>query len=194
MEQDDSAATDTISLSATARGNIRADIGARAFICGAELPTVSILVGRVLRKSNTLKLESITLYPLPDAKSFEGYLLSDFIHPYFGRNCVPLHEDDSITIKTDIRVATFSVFTAGQSGHGVVTPETRIILWREQDVAVGQYVEEPLVYARKLQKDIDYLSSNWCAESLAGFEQDFMELLNLLETPPPAYTQHCDDH
>ncbi len=74
---------------------------------------VSILVDRVLQKSNSLKLESITLYPLPDIKSFEGYLLSDFIHLYFGRNCVPLHEDDFIIIKTDIQVATFSVFTAG---------------------------------------------------------------------------------
>jgi uncharacterized protein YlzI (FlbEa/FlbD family) len=129
-------------------------------------------------------MESIVLYPLLDGGESEGSLICDYVYPYFSNSTHPVNCDDFISISSGMRWQKFAVLEASPCESGVVTPETHITLVRGSAHVPYERINDALECALELQRNIDFLSPKWCAESLANFAGGFRRLVDLLQQPP----------
>jgi hypothetical protein len=94
-------------------------------------------------------------------------MVSDHIHPYFHRGIHPVHVNNFIQIGP----ATFSVVNIAETKFGLITPQTQIHLIKRMGAPHSSYdtIDDVVSCILELQRNVDYVSPIWCAESLAQF-------------------------
>jgi hypothetical protein len=109
-------------------------------------------------------------------------LLSEYIHPYLRDRIHPVHIDDFI----DIGPASFCVVETAQQKFGLITPATQVTVAKRFGLLSPNYklVDDALECTLELQRNVDYISPTWCAESLADFARGLQRLVDLLQAPP----------
>jgi hypothetical protein len=97
-----------------------------------------------------------------------------------------VHACDTITIDNGTCYGTFHVLDVTPYEYGLVTPETKITLAQcvEDERSDYRKIQDPLECALELQKNVDYVSSGWCGETVAEFGTGLQRLIDLLQAPP----------
>lgn len=131
----------------------------------------------------------ILLYPVGDyAKNLAGFLLSDFIYPYFRVRVCPVHVDDHFTIHT-VTGMLLCVLDIGPWEYGLVTSETHIMLAKSmENEVVPAPSDDALECAQQLQREVDYRSTRDYGRRIVDFAVYTQKLVDLLEAPP-LYTE-----
>jgi hypothetical protein len=109
-------------------------------------------------------------------------MVSDHIHPYFHRGLHPVYVNDLIQIGP----ATFSVVNIAETKFGLITPQTQIHLIKRMGAPHSTYdtIDDVVSCILELQRNVDYVSPTWCAESLAQFAKGLQRAVDLLQAPP----------
>ncbi|KAL2008093.1 hypothetical protein VTN00DRAFT_8075 [Thermoascus crustaceus] len=64
-----------------------------------------------------------------------GSLFRDFLNPFFSNKSRPVHEDDVLKIRSDIRQAEFDITLVAPLRHGVIGPGTYIDVQQHSTVS-----------------------------------------------------------
>ncbi|KAL4993995.1 hypothetical protein BDV10DRAFT_189456 [Aspergillus recurvatus] len=159
---------DTLYMSITAQGNLSVQPGNKVFLERAVLPNIT----------------SINLYPLSDdIATFEGQLISEHVYPYFSSSIHPIGMDDFLDTSTGL--GKFCVVNMKPNDVGLITPETDITLVRfGGHIPDYDSIDDVVECALELRRNVDYINTKWCAESLAGYAKGVQRLVDLLQSPP----------
>jgi hypothetical protein len=133
-----------------------------------------------------VQIDSMVLYPVPATRALAGCLVSDYIYPHFIKGIRPVHACDIITIGHGGCRGTFHILNTTPSEYGLVTPGTKITLAQRVGEEGSGYgaIMDPLECALELQRNVDYISPEWCGETVAELSKGLQKLVHLLQAPP----------